>query len=128
MRARSLRKDTRLDDWAKDVAPSIELRTPYGHDRAKFDKFGRRHSAELPELGRRETLGRLGALATAGPVTLLTATRELDLSQAAVPRQTARPGALASSLAGPYIMGSVTHKIGAGASRLCWPGAQSPGL
>ena len=32
---RGLRKDAlRLDDWAKDVAPSTELRTWYGHDTA----------------------------------------------------------------------------------------------
>jgi len=34
---RGLRKDAaRLDEWAKDVAPSAELRTWYGHDPAKF--------------------------------------------------------------------------------------------
>src|SRR6185437_6204883 len=34
---RGLRKDAaRLDEWAKDVAPSTELRTWYHHDPAKF--------------------------------------------------------------------------------------------
>jgi uncharacterized protein YeaO (DUF488 family) len=82
---RGLRKDAaRLDDWAKDVAPSTELRTWYGHDPVKFDEFRLRYSAELAEPGRREALGRLQALAAAGPLTLLTATKELGLSQAAV--------------------------------------------
>jgi uncharacterized protein YeaO (DUF488 family) len=82
---RGLRKDAaRLDDWAKDVAPSTELRTWYGHDPAKFDEFRRRYLAELTEPGRAQALTRLRALAAAGPVTLLTATRELDISQAAV--------------------------------------------
>ena len=36
---RGLRKDAiRLDDWARDVAPSTELRTWYGHDPARFER------------------------------------------------------------------------------------------
>jgi uncharacterized protein YeaO (DUF488 family) len=82
---RGLRKDAaRLDEWAKDVAPSKELRTWYQHDPAKFDEFRRRYLAELDEPAASEALVRLRALAADGPVTLLTATKELDLSQAAV--------------------------------------------
>jgi uncharacterized protein YeaO (DUF488 family) len=82
---RGLRKDAaRLDEWAKDVAPSTELRTWYGHDPAKFDEFGRRYVAELQGSEQRAALDRLRALAVDGPLTLLTATREVDISQAAV--------------------------------------------
>jgi uncharacterized protein YeaO (DUF488 family) len=82
---RGLRKDAaRLDDWAKDVAPSAELRTWYNHDPARFDEFRRRYRAELAQPGPREALARLRALAGDKPLTLLTATRNLDLSQAAV--------------------------------------------
>jgi uncharacterized protein YeaO (DUF488 family) len=82
---RGMRKDAaRLDEWAKDVAPSAELRTWYQHDPAKFDEFRRRYTAELDEPGPREALARIRALAADGPVTLLTATKELDISQAAV--------------------------------------------
>ena len=82
---RGLRKDAaRLDEWAKDVAPSKELRTWYQHDPAKFDEFRRRYLAELDESAASEALAKLRALAADGPVTLLTATKELDLSQAAV--------------------------------------------
>jgi uncharacterized protein YeaO (DUF488 family) len=80
-----LREDTaRLDGWAKDVAPSTALRTWYHHDPAKFDEFRRRYTAELEQPGPREALTRLRALAAARPVTLLTATKDLDLSQATV--------------------------------------------
>ena len=42
---RGLRKDAaRLDEWAKDVAPSSELRTWFGHDPAKFGEFCRRYT------------------------------------------------------------------------------------
>jgi uncharacterized protein YeaO (DUF488 family) len=40
-----MRKDTaRLDEWAKDVAPSAGLRAWYQHDLGKFDEFRRRHA------------------------------------------------------------------------------------
>ncbi len=82
---RGLRKDAaRLDEWAKDVAPSAELRNWYGHDPAKFDEFRRRYAAELDRPAAREALARLRALAAERPVTLLTATKEVDISQAAV--------------------------------------------
>jgi uncharacterized protein YeaO (DUF488 family) len=83
---RGLRKDAaRLDDWAKDVAPSSELRTWYGHDPAKFDEFRQRYLGELSGSSQRAALGRLRALAASGrPLTLLTATKDLDHSQAVV--------------------------------------------
>jgi len=82
---RGLRKDAaRLDEWAKDVAPSTGLRTWYQHDPAKFTEFRRRYAAELAGPGSRDALARLRAKAESGPLTLLTATKEVDLSQAAV--------------------------------------------
>jgi uncharacterized protein YeaO (DUF488 family) len=82
---RGLRKDAaRLDEWAKDVAPSTELRTWYHHDPAKFDEFSQRYAAELGEPEAQQALTRLRALAANRPVTLLTATKEIDLSQATV--------------------------------------------
>jgi uncharacterized protein YeaO (DUF488 family) len=88
---RGLRKDAAaLDDWAKDVAPSTELRIWYGHDPAKFDEFCRRYTDELSQSGPRAALGRLRALAANGPLTLLTATRDVDHSEAVVLAQILR--------------------------------------
>jgi uncharacterized protein YeaO (DUF488 family) len=82
---RGVRKDAlHLDDWVKDVAPSTELRKWYGHDTAKFAEFRRRYLNELAGSEQRAALGRLRALAAKGPLTLLTATRDVDHSQAAV--------------------------------------------
>ena len=82
---RGLRKDAaRLEDWAKDAAPSTDLRTWYGHDPAKFTEFRRRYIAELKAPPGKEAVGRLRDLAADGPLTLLTATRDVDISQAAV--------------------------------------------
>lgn len=74
-----------LDDWCKAVAPSTELRKWYGHDPARFAEFSRRYHAELSEPGpAADALADLRALAAKGPLTLLTATKALDISQAAV--------------------------------------------
>jgi uncharacterized protein YeaO (DUF488 family) len=82
---RGLRKDAaRLDEWAKDVAPSTGLRTWYGHDPAKFGEFRRRYLGELSGGAERTALEHLRARAAAGPLTLLTATRDAEHSQAAV--------------------------------------------
>jgi uncharacterized protein YeaO (DUF488 family) len=88
---RGLRKDAaRFDEWAKDVAPSTELRTWYGHDPAKFGEFCRRYTAELAQGAPRAALDHLAALTAAGPVTLLTATRDVGHSEAVVLAQLLR--------------------------------------
>ncbi|GGM73139.1 hypothetical protein GCM10010106_19530 [Thermopolyspora flexuosa] len=82
---RGLRKENApFDEWLRDVAPSTELRRWYGHDPARFDEFCRRYLDELADPARREALGHLRDLATRGPLTLLTATRDAEHSQAAV--------------------------------------------
>lgn len=88
---RGLRKDAaQLTEWAKDAAPSTELRQWYGHDPQKFSEFRRRYLDELSGRAQRDELGKLRALAATGPVTLLTATRAVDISQAAVLAQILR--------------------------------------
>jgi uncharacterized protein YeaO (DUF488 family) len=73
-----------LDEWCKDVAPSGELRKWYAHDPDRFAEFGRRYQEELKDPQRAAALAHLRALATARPLTLLTATRQPDISEAAV--------------------------------------------
>jgi uncharacterized protein YeaO (DUF488 family) len=82
---RGLRKDAaELAEWSKDVAPSTELRKWYGHDPGKFPEFRRRYTAELRNGAAHDALERLRARAAEEPVTLLTATKDVELSQAAV--------------------------------------------
>jgi len=82
---RGLRKDAvKLDQWLRDVAPTNDLRKWYGHDQAKFGEFRRRYIAELGQPPARGALGKLRTLAAAGPLTLLTATKDVEHSQAAV--------------------------------------------
>jgi uncharacterized protein YeaO (DUF488 family) len=81
---RGLAKDVaQIDEWLKAVAPSDTLRRWYGHDPAKFAEFSRRYADELAEPERAEALRHLRDLASAGTLTLLTATRDVEHSQAA---------------------------------------------
>jgi uncharacterized protein YeaO (DUF488 family) len=73
-----------LDDWVKDVAPSTELRKWYAHDPAKFPQFCSRYRAELQAPDSRQAVARLRELTTDRPLTLLTASKDLDHSQATV--------------------------------------------
>ncbi|MEZ5211797.1 MULTISPECIES: DUF488 domain-containing protein [unclassified Gordonia (in: high G+C Gram-positive bacteria)] len=86
---RGVSKDrAHLDEWCKTVAPSTELRKWYGHDPAKFDEFRARYTAELDAGGEQSVaLAQLRKLAAAGPLTLLTATKEPGISEAAVLRR-----------------------------------------
>jgi uncharacterized protein YeaO (DUF488 family) len=82
---RGLAKATaRIDEWAKVVAPSTELRRWYGHDPSRFEEFRRRYQAELAEPERQGAVRHLRELARSGPLTLLTATKDIWHSQAAV--------------------------------------------
>ena len=73
-----------IDEWLKAVAPSTELRRWYAHDASRFEEFRRRYRAELAEPERQAAVRHLRELARSGPLTLLTATRDLEHSQAAV--------------------------------------------
>ena len=73
-----------LDEWCKQIAPSTELRTWYRHDPTLFDEFARRYRDELTESGRAAVLVHLQQLAKEQMLTLLTATKDVDISEAAV--------------------------------------------
>ncbi len=46
----------RLDMWAKDVAPSTELRKWFGHDPERWLEFGKRYKLELKHPEARRTI------------------------------------------------------------------------
>lgn len=82
---RGLSKDrAQVAEWCKAVAPSTELRKWYGHDPDRFEEFTRRYHAELRDAERAGALQHLRELAGRGPLTLVTATKRVDISQAAV--------------------------------------------
>ncbi len=82
---RGLSKDAvAVDEWLRDVAPSDDLRRWYRHDPARFAEFADRYRAELADAAHLGALQRLREYAEAGPVTLLTAVRDLAYAHTAV--------------------------------------------
>lgn len=78
---RGIRKtDPRVGRWLPAVAPSTELRRWYDHTAQRYDEFVARYLDELQSGEAAAALDELRGLVAAGPVTLVTATRELELS------------------------------------------------
>jgi uncharacterized protein YeaO (DUF488 family) len=73
-----------LDEWCKQVAPSTELRKWYGHVPERFEEFARRYQDELTQPAQAEALTHLRRLAKARNLTLLTASKAVDISEAVV--------------------------------------------
>jgi uncharacterized protein YeaO (DUF488 family) len=82
---RGFRKgDPRVGRWIPKVAPSTELRKWYSHEAARFDEFAARYVSELESEEGVAPLAELRDVLRAGPVTLVTAARDLDGSHVAV--------------------------------------------
>jgi uncharacterized protein YeaO (DUF488 family) len=73
-----------LHEWCKEVAPSTELRKWYRHDPQRFNEFVRRYHVELKQPERSDALAHLRDLAKKRTLTLLTATKEPEISEAEV--------------------------------------------
>lgn len=73
-----------LDEWCKAVAPSPELRKWYAHDETRYGEFTERYQAELRHGEQHEALERLRQRARSEPLALLTATKDVEISSAAI--------------------------------------------
>jgi uncharacterized protein YeaO (DUF488 family) len=73
-----------IDHWAKDLAPSTELRKWFGHDPGRWSEFKRRYAAELRK--NVELVDELRRLAKHGPVTLVYAARDQEHNEAVIVR------------------------------------------
>ena len=74
----------KIDAWPRELTPSTDLRKWYGHEPARFAEFRRRYRAELAEHAKE--LDAVRTMVKGRSATLITATREVDLSHAAVMR------------------------------------------
>jgi uncharacterized protein YeaO (DUF488 family) len=82
---RGLRKtDAQFDQWRKDLSPSTSLRQFYGHRPERFAEFSRRYRIELRRKEAATAISEIIGLSSRRPVTLLTASRDLEHSEAAV--------------------------------------------
>lgn len=78
------KEKAKIDLWARDVAPSTELRRWFGHDPAKWDEFRKCYEKELAASAALDELR-----ATIRPhkrMTLLYSARSTELNQAVVLR------------------------------------------
>jgi uncharacterized protein YeaO (DUF488 family) len=77
------KSDADLTLWLKDVAPSPQLRTWFGHDPKRFAEFRRRYAAELTK---NSSLAELRKLGNRRLVTLLYAAHDPAVNHAVVLR------------------------------------------
>jgi uncharacterized protein YeaO (DUF488 family) len=76
------RERARLDEWARELAPSDELRRWFSHDPARFDEFRARYRRELAD--RRDQVLELARRARSRPVTIVYAARDQQHNNAVV--------------------------------------------
>lgn len=76
-----------LDEWAKDVAPSTELRRWYGHEPDRFEEFARRYQDELDGEPAAAAVSGLRHRRRRHTLVFLTATRDVEHSGAEVLRR-----------------------------------------
>ena len=74
----------RLDEWARDLGPSTQLRKWFGHDPARWTEFQVRYHAELADPGRSRTLDELAERARRARVTLVFGAHDAEHNQARV--------------------------------------------
>ncbi|WP_328388477.1 DUF488 family protein [Streptomyces sp. NBC_00400] len=84
--------DAQLTEWCKDVAPSSELRRWFRHEGPRFAEFAERYREELAREAAQPVLEGLRERAAQGPLTLLTATKDVSVSHVNVLIEVLREG------------------------------------
>ncbi|MDQ3866728.1 MAG: DUF488 family protein [Actinomycetota bacterium] len=75
-------EEAQVDEWARELAPSKELRLWFAHDPARFSEFRRRYLAELAM--QEGKLRELRRRAREGTLTLVYAARDAEHNNAVV--------------------------------------------
>lgn len=85
---RGIKKEQlRLDAWAKELAPSTELRKWFAHDPKKWPEFRKRYRAELRQTGATKLIHELTASPKAAKkITLLYGAKDREHNEAIVLR------------------------------------------
>ena len=76
------KEQAQLDEWARELAPSSELRRWFGHDPARFGEFRRRYREELA--AQEEKLRELRRRAREATLTLVYGARDSEHNDAVV--------------------------------------------
>ena len=76
------RERAHLDEWARDLAPSTDLRKWFSHDPDRFPEFRERYCEELR--AHTDQIDGLRARAGCGPVTIVYGARDTEHNDAVV--------------------------------------------
>ncbi len=78
------KKDAKLDNWVKEIAPSPELRKWFDHKKEHFEEFALRYHEELK--GKEDELNGLRKVAENETLSLLYAAKATEINHAVVLR------------------------------------------
>jgi uncharacterized protein YeaO (DUF488 family) len=82
---RGLTRETlAIERWARDLAPSDDLRRWFAHDPSRWEEFRRRYRLELAAPEREADLEELATIARTGTLTLVYSARAEEHNQARV--------------------------------------------
>ena len=76
------KKDAAIDVWAKDLAPSSELRKWFAHEDEKFEEFARRYRLELEKAA--DAINKVNASGKGRTLTLVYAAKNAKCNNAVV--------------------------------------------
>lgn len=78
------KEELALDQWAKELAPSTELRKWFDHDPKKWETFQQRYRSELATEERQQQMRQLLTEAHGKPLTLVYGAKDEEHNQAVV--------------------------------------------
>lgn len=84
------KEEAEIDLWAKEVAPSHELRRWFAHKPERWGEFQARYREELESPEAQERIAELRAMARKGRVTLVYSARDETMNNAQVLRNALR--------------------------------------
>ena len=88
LRPRGIPRDqAKIDQWAKEIAPSHELRRWFNHDPRKWVEFQARYEYELADPSKQPMLQKICELGQKDVVTLLFAAKDRERNNAVVLRR-----------------------------------------
>jgi uncharacterized protein YeaO (DUF488 family) len=107
-----------VDEWARELAPSAELRKWFGHVPERFPRFRERYLKELAKHA--EEVDQLRARASDGPLTIVYGARDPEHNNATVLAELIREGSRRRRPA-------ATHPAGSGSRSSRRPGSRPGG-
>jgi uncharacterized protein YeaO (DUF488 family) len=83
------KKEAKVDEWLKDIAPSVELRKWFSHDPSKYQEFKKRYLKELQK--KSELLQEIKNETKKETVTLLFSAKDTEHNNAIVLKEIVTP-------------------------------------